>query len=268
VARDKFHLSSAEAARRLGVSAKALRLYEAHGLVRPGRTPAGWRVYGSEEIARLHEVLALKSFGFPLARIAELLLRRPPDLSRLLAVHEEVLRHEMARVRHALRLLSAARARITSGDGLSSDDLITLTRETIMPDNRNEEVTAVYEAAAARYFTPADQAALDANGFLGLDQPALDWDALHAEAAALMEVGDPTTPEAIDLARRWMGKVFEATGGDPSLTRKMREVARESLQQPAFNRGSTSSVEMMDFVAAAYGAAIAAGVMPAPGTVA
>ena len=38
-------LSPADAARRLGVSAKALRLYEQHGLVAPGRTAAGWRAY-------------------------------------------------------------------------------------------------------------------------------------------------------------------------------------------------------------------------------
>jgi DNA-binding transcriptional MerR regulator len=34
-------LSAADAARRLGVSAKALRLYEERGLIAPGRTSAG-----------------------------------------------------------------------------------------------------------------------------------------------------------------------------------------------------------------------------------
>jgi DNA-binding transcriptional MerR regulator len=62
-------LSPKEAAARLGVSVRALRLYERHGLVRPPRTAAGWRVYGQVEIARLHQVLALKSLGLPLARV-------------------------------------------------------------------------------------------------------------------------------------------------------------------------------------------------------
>ena len=39
-------LSPAEAARLLGVSAKALRLYERHGLVKPLRSENGWRTYG------------------------------------------------------------------------------------------------------------------------------------------------------------------------------------------------------------------------------
>ena len=47
-------LSPSAAAQRLGVSAKALRLYERRGLVTPGRTAAGWRSYGPDEIARLY----------------------------------------------------------------------------------------------------------------------------------------------------------------------------------------------------------------------
>ena len=132
-----------------------------------------------------------------------------------------------------------------------------------MPERR-ADVTAIYEAAAARHFTPEDRATLDANGFRGLDQPAPDWDALHAEAERRMERGDPTTPEAIDLARRWMSEVFKVTGSDPALTRKLRDVARESLEQPAFGEASPSSTAMMDFVAQAYGAAIRAGVVPPP----
>ncbi|WP_327196759.1 MerR family DNA-binding transcriptional regulator [Sphingomonas sp. Leaf62] len=38
------YLRSAETARRLGVSGKALRVYEADGLIRAARTAAGWRI--------------------------------------------------------------------------------------------------------------------------------------------------------------------------------------------------------------------------------
>ena len=46
--------------RSMGVSVKALRVYEAQGLVEPVRTGTGWRAYGPEQVARLHQVLALK----------------------------------------------------------------------------------------------------------------------------------------------------------------------------------------------------------------
>ena len=45
-------LNPSEAARQLGVSAKALRLYEERGLLAPARTAAGWRAYDPGEMAR------------------------------------------------------------------------------------------------------------------------------------------------------------------------------------------------------------------------
>ncbi len=79
-------LSPSETARRLGVGVRALRLYERRGLVCPGRTHAGWRVYGPNEIERLHQVLTLKSLGLSLARITQLLGGRVANLPALLAL--------------------------------------------------------------------------------------------------------------------------------------------------------------------------------------
>jgi MerR family transcriptional regulator, thiopeptide resistance regulator len=264
LAKTEPYLRSAEVVRRFGVSGKALRLYEAHGLVRAERTAAGWRVYGPDQIRCLHQVIALKSFGFSLSRIAELLAGGLPDLATFLELHEQVLRQEARRVGEALRLLSAARAKLAQQGGLSSDELMNLTKETAMTDKRTDDLSAAYEAVATKHFSSADQATLDANGYRGMGQPDTDWEALHEEAARLMKTGNPRSPEAMDLARRWMEKVFEATGGDPALTRKMKAVARETHQQPAFAAVSSSSNEVMDFVSQAYGAAIAAGVMPRP----
>ncbi len=49
-------LSASEAASRLGVSAKALRLYEQCGLIAPIRSAAGWRAYGPDEMRRAREI--------------------------------------------------------------------------------------------------------------------------------------------------------------------------------------------------------------------
>ncbi|AUN30305.1 MerR family transcriptional regulator [Niveispirillum cyanobacteriorum] len=258
------YLRCAAAARRLGVTAKALRVYEAHGLVRAERTAAGWRVYGPDQIARLHQVIALKSFGFPLSRIAELLSGGMPDLATFLEWHEQMLCQEAERIDRARRLLGTARLKLARGDGLSLDDLMTLSKETTMTENRTENLAAAYAAVASKHFTAADQAILTANGYRGMDKPDADWDALSQEAARLMKTVDPASAEAMDLARRWMGKVFEVTGGDPALTEKMRTVARELNGHPDFAAASSSSNEMTDFITKAYGAAIAAGILPKP----
>jgi DNA-binding transcriptional MerR regulator len=58
----------------VGVSVKALHHWDAIGLVRPSRrTWAGYRVYSSEDIARIHRVLVYKELGFSLADIGRIL---------------------------------------------------------------------------------------------------------------------------------------------------------------------------------------------------
>ena len=66
-------LNASEAASRLGVSAKALRLYEQRGLVIPIRSTAGWRAYGPDEMSRAREIVALRALGFSLAQVARVL---------------------------------------------------------------------------------------------------------------------------------------------------------------------------------------------------
>ena len=63
-------LNPSDAAKRLGVSAKALRIYEQRGLIAPTRTAAGWRAYGPDDLRRATKIAALRSLGFSLAQIA------------------------------------------------------------------------------------------------------------------------------------------------------------------------------------------------------
>jgi len=128
------YFSPVETARRLKVSTKALRLYETLGLVKPLRTQAGWRTYGPDQMARLHQVLALKHLGVPLRRARELLGDALADLDAVLQLQEAALRDRMADDARKLDLLVAVRRRLAGGETLSVDDLIHLTRETVMTD--------------------------------------------------------------------------------------------------------------------------------------
>src|SRR5580700_10130726 len=135
-------LSPSETARRLGVGVRALRLYERKGLVRPGRTQAGWRVYGPNEIERLHQVLTLKSLGLSLARITQLLAGRVADLPALLALQEDVLTARINDLQRARRSVQAARAKISRDRRLTVEDLIDLVRETTMSTMNEAKLAA------------------------------------------------------------------------------------------------------------------------------
>ncbi len=83
-------LTPSRAAARLGISVKALRIYERHGLPAPQRTAAGWRVYAPEDVARAAEVVTLRALGLSFARIGRVLggdLRDLRDLEAGLAAH-------------------------------------------------------------------------------------------------------------------------------------------------------------------------------------
>jgi DNA-binding transcriptional MerR regulator len=84
-------LSPSEAARRLGVSVKALRLYEQRGLIAPARTAAGWRAYGPDEMARVAEIAALRELGLSLSQVARVLGGDSESLEPALAAHQTAL---------------------------------------------------------------------------------------------------------------------------------------------------------------------------------
>jgi DNA-binding transcriptional MerR regulator len=66
-----------EVAERLEVSPRTVKYYEELGLVEPGeRSTGGFRLYGSREIERLERILRMKSIGYSLAAIRELLAVR------------------------------------------------------------------------------------------------------------------------------------------------------------------------------------------------
>lgn len=142
--------SPAETARRLKVSTKALRLYETLGLVNPVRTGAGWRTYGPDQIVRLHQVLAMKNLGVPLKRARELLGDQLAELDAVLQLQEAAFRARMADDSRRLELVVAVRRRLASGETLSVDDLIHLTRETVMTDPIEGRLAAVHLRVADR----------------------------------------------------------------------------------------------------------------------
>ncbi|WJR78123.1 MerR family transcriptional regulator [Bradyrhizobium sp. NP1] len=84
-------LKPAEAARQLGVSAKALRLYEQRGLIRPARSPAGWRAYGPSEMARAAEIVELRGLGLSLGEVVRVLESDAATRADVLAAHEATL---------------------------------------------------------------------------------------------------------------------------------------------------------------------------------
>lgn len=140
LAQDDVLLTAFECARRIGLSVRALRLYEQHGLISPRRTSKQWRLYGRNEITRLNEILALKSLGLSLREISKLLCSQAPDPSQTLALQREALIDARTRAERGLHMVDILQAKIQAGVVASIDDFILLAKETMMTNGLKETV--------------------------------------------------------------------------------------------------------------------------------
>ncbi len=108
-------LSPSKAAKRLGISAKALRIYEQRGLMTPTRTEAGWRSYGPAEMQRAGEIVALRALGLSLAQVASVLKGEAEGLEPALALHQAALEGDARRLADTIERVRGLRANLDSG---------------------------------------------------------------------------------------------------------------------------------------------------------
>lgn len=112
------HLTIGKVARRSGTATETIRFYEREGLLdEPARSPAGYRHYRADAIARLRFIRQAKELGFSLREVKELLsLRATPGKSctdikaRAKRKIDDIERRiaSLARMKRALVKLSAA----------------------------------------------------------------------------------------------------------------------------------------------------------------
>src|ERR1700742_1415490 len=109
-----------DTARRLGVTTKALRVYEREGLVVPRRAESRWRLYGPAQIARLDQIIVLRDPGLSLKAI-KTLVGSHSRLRDVLRLQRESLKRQQDKIRRAIALIEAAQRHVDEGRDLSLD---------------------------------------------------------------------------------------------------------------------------------------------------
>jgi MerR family transcriptional regulator, thiopeptide resistance regulator len=192
---DVFDIS--EVARRTGMTTRALRFYEARGLIRPLRSAGGRRLFGAGELARLHVIAALKRGGFTLAEIARMLAGREVDLARLVTAQIAALEAQARQVAEAMATLQSVKSRIDRGEPIDVATLCSLIRQgdmTMEQENwravsdryMTDEAKTDFAASYARMPADFDQAAYSAKwaDLAGRIEAALPLDPASAKARA------------------------------------------------------------------------------------
>jgi DNA-binding transcriptional MerR regulator len=224
-------LKVGELAALANLTVRTLHHYDDIGLLRPSaRSDAGYRLYSRDDVARLHQIQALRAFGMGLADVG-LALDSPAGaplavVERQLAALEQRMQ-ETARMRDQLLLL---RTQLTSG---AAPDLSTWLTTL--------ENMKMYE----RYFTQDELARLPLAG----DAAQAEWRALVGQASGLMQSGvAPDTDAAMTFALRWLHTFERDTGGDAAFMARLNVMAlreEDGVGMPA---------EVLDYVLAALAA--------------
>ena len=93
-----------ELAEKTGVIPNAIRFYEKKGLLHPKRTESNYRMYGTEDVARLEQILLYRRMGFSIGDIKELLEKDCDYLEQFVTQYTLLNRHihSMTRIRETL----------------------------------------------------------------------------------------------------------------------------------------------------------------------
>jgi DNA-binding transcriptional MerR regulator len=245
-------LDIAEVARRTGLSARALRFYEARGLLKPLRTASGRRVYGSAELEQVNRIVALKKAGLTLAQIQRLGGSRPLDLAALVAAQLEAIEARAAELAEARALLRAVQSRIERGEPIDAETFCSLIRQgdkVMEAENWKRALERHYTAEELDHWAqnppPADFEQADYSR---------RWEELGARIDAALPL-DPAGAEAKGFLADWNALLepFRAAA-----TPEMMSGAKDFWESGAAFEGEAKppfSKEVMQFIMAASAAA-------------
>ncbi len=255
-------LSIGDVSRRTRLSERALRLYEAEGLVAPGRTAAGRRVYNLADLRRLQQVQILRRAGYALAEIRDLLKKRDFDANEVISLHLAGLKSERAELDRSIALLEGAQARLLNGTAPDAEALCELIR---LAERGLEEEN--WRKALSHYWTDEEQerwkTALSAC-FPGdcQDRAGQDWADLVGRVEAAIARGiAPESDAAIALGRDWLALQQPLANALPEYWPRLAQMYAEMdrwshLAAPPFSKA------VLDYVKTAVAAGRAKGVIP------
>lgn len=218
-----MQLQVGELARRTGLTVRTLHHYDQIGLLKPsGRSDAGYRLYGRDDVARLHSIQALRQLGLPLKEIARMLAGVGESLPGTVARQIRALDHQIAQATALRSRLALLMDRFASGG---------------QPDMGEWLDSLALMAAYARYFS-ADEIQLIVGNWQAVRH---EWAPLLAQVRQLMDRGVPATdPSVQPLAQHWMALVHQWLGGDFELIERWGRMYR---QEPVAQRRAGPDAE-------------------------
>lgn len=191
--------------RRTGLTSRALRHYEARGLIAPLRSGSGRRLYGAPELERIHQIITLKRAGLSLQAIGAVLAHRGHNLASLIDAQLEAVEAESARLAAMRALLMDVKARLVRQETLDPATLCELIHESQRAAAEGDES---WRRLTGRYMDQTVQQQFErAFPTITCEFTSEEYDAkwrdLGARIGAALPL-DPTSETALGFVREWM----------------------------------------------------------------
>ncbi|WP_438729018.1 MerR family transcriptional regulator [Parasphingorhabdus sp. DH2-15] len=262
-----------ELVRRTGLTSRALRFYEARGLIAPLRTYKGKRLFGPAELERVHRIVVLKSAGLSLSQMKDLFDGKTVDLAALLNAQLAMLNEQSQQIKNAQTVINFALSRIARSEPLDAATFCSLIES---GDKMMNQEPKEWKEVTDRYFSPQEKA----HWAEQWEKVPADFDA-EAYAAQWKELGDaikaalPMAPDS-DMAQHFVDKWYdllkpmaefytpEMWNGAARLYDNMDEWAGKGADNNKGQPDPGFDKQVWDFIKLATAARIAKGDAPSP----
>jgi DNA-binding transcriptional MerR regulator len=213
-----------ELAKQTGLSVRTLHYYDEIGLMKPSHhTESGYRLYATEDIVRLQQIKSLRQLGFSLEEIRDCL--DSPDFTprRVIQLHLERLREQIALQQRLCDRLGAIAASLDAAEDICVEKFIEII-----------EAITMFE----KYYTPEQLEELKQRrqviGEERIRQSQVEWQELIEQVRVEMEKGtDPKSEPVQLLARRWRDLIEEFTGGNPEIEKSLNTMYQQEGSEVA-----------------------------------
>lgn len=213
------------------VSVQTLHHYDRIGLLKPSlRLDNGYRVYGEQDLSRLQQIIALKFFGFELAKIKELLLSDLNVLehlaaqSRLLEQKAEALRDASQKLQHIVKTSRQGKS-IPWEKIIETIEVYRMTKE--IENSWAGKVLSPEELQQYIKFSKGLETRFNADE---KEKSHADWADLAKEVNASVRM-DPASDKAQAMAKRMMDWVNQIYGSEFAELRR-------AVWEKGFQRGN------------------------------
>lgn len=225
---NKSYMTVGELAKILNISIRTLQYYDKINLLSPSKlSEGGRRLYSQGDMATLHQIITLKSFGFSLDDIKSKLMpsENTNDILAVLKKQEELLTEKVSKLNNSINAIKILYTNISQTNKINWDDYSKMVR--LIQENNDKywvvncmdkELLSIFEEQYEKHSSEIQ----------------LNW--IEKACAIAIEYQNSNistnSPEAESLAKDWWDMVMKLTNNDLSLLPKLMDFQENSNKWP------------------------------------